>query len=258
MSTDGKIDPVLMEDKPTDVILSKKAISGEEELPGNKMQLSDRDGNIIEQWTSGNRSHEIKGKLLAGEEYHLIELNPRPGYAYARDVIFTVNKDGTPNYVEMRNDVTKVEILKVSQGNNLPLAGAEFELADSKGMVVDKWTSTKEAHRIYGKLIAGEKYTLRETKAPSGYKKMEDVTISVNSYADLLTVTAENVKIPGGGHHGGGTDYSIRIRKVDEDGKDLPGAAFKAIGEDGKRLSVTKEKAIPYSMYRFLLRRPLQ
>lgn len=242
VSTDGKIDPVLMEDKPTDVILSKKAISGEEELPGNKMQLSDRDGNIIEQWTSGNRSHEIKGKLLAGEEYHLIELNPRPGYAYARDVIFTVNKDGTPNHVEMRNDVTKVEILKVSQGNNLPLAGAEFELADSKGMVVDKWTSTKEAHRIYGKLIAGEKYTLRETKAPSGYKKMEDVTISVNSYADLLTVTAENVKIPGGGHHGGGTDYSIRIRKVDEDGKDLPGAAFKAIGEDGKRLSVTKEK----------------
>ena len=239
VSLDGSIDIVLMEDKPTDVILSKKAITGEDELPGNKMQLVDKDGNVIEEWTSGDKPHEIKGKLEADKEYRLIEVKSKDGYAYAEDVIFTVNHDGTPNLVEMRDDVTKVEILKVSKGTNRPLAGAEFELLDKSGTVVEKWVSTSEPYKIYGKLIAGETYTLRETKAPSGYKKMADVPVTVNLTADVLTVTAENTKTPG--DHGGGSDYTIRLRKVDENGNALAGAAFKATGEYDGILSITKE-----------------
>lgn len=241
VSTDGSVDVVLMEDKPTDVSLSKKSISGNEELPGNHMQLVDKNGTVIDQWTSGDKPHRIVGKLEADHEYRLIETSPKPGYAYAEDIVFTVNHDGTPNFVEMRDDVTKVEILKVSAGSGMPLAGAEFELRDQSGTVIETWTSTQEPHQIYGKLSAGESYILHESKAPSGYKQMADVTITVNHFADILKVTAENSKTPGGGHNGGGSNYSIRIRKLDENGKSLAGAAFKVTDENGKQLSVTKE-----------------
>lgn len=239
VSTDGSVDVVVMEDKQTEVRLSKTDITGERELPGNHMQLLDQNGTVLEQWVSADKPHVIRGKLKAGETYILSELSPAPGYAYAADVRFTVNRDGSVNLVEMRNDITKVEILKVSSDTGLALAGAEFELLDKDGRLVERWISGREAHQLYGRLIAGERYVLRETKAPSGYLKLADIPVTVNLNAKPLRVVVKNRKLPGGG--GGGESHKLRIRKVDEAGKPLAGAAFKVVGEDGRVLSVTKE-----------------
>ena len=112
VSEDGGVDVVVMEDKPTKAVLSKKAITGEDELPGCEMQLVDENGLVIDQWISGDEPHEITGVLEAGKQYTLIESNPAPGYAYSKDVTFTVNLDGTVNHVEMRDDVTRVEVTR--------------------------------------------------------------------------------------------------------------------------------------------------
>ena len=237
VSGDGRIDVVVMEDRQTKAVLSKKAITGEEELPGCKMQLVDEKGIIIDQWISGDTPHEITGLLKADHTYRLMEVNPAPGYAYAKEVSFTVNHDGTVNQVEMRDDVTKVEILKLDAETGRPLAGATFEILDQNGKVRETWTSTGEPHRIYGKLNAGESYTLHEVSAPVGYQKMADTVFTVNDYADVLTIVAENTKRGGGG----GTDYTIRLKKVDKEGKALAGAAFMVTGENRKPLAVTKE-----------------
>lgn len=195
VSTDGSVDDVLMEDRPTDVTLSKKAITGSEELPGNKMQVIDKEtGEVIDQWISGKEAHRITGKLEADHTYILREAKPADGYSYAEDIVFTVSHDGTPDFVEMRDDVTKVAILKVDAGNKKILPGAKFEILDQDGKVVESWTSTEAAHRIEGKLIAGETYVLREVEAPAGYKKMEDVTFRTNLNGDVLTIQAENTK----------------------------------------------------------------
>ena len=138
----------------------------------------------------------------------------------------------------MRDDVTKVEILKVDGRTGEPLSGAQFEILDREGAVIESWTSAEEPHRIYGKLNAGESYTLHEVSAPAGYQKMADTVFTVNDYADVLTIVAENTKRGGGG---GGTDYTIRLKKVDEEGKALAGAVFTVTGENGKPLAVTKE-----------------
>ena len=238
VSKDGRIDVVVMEDRQTKAVLSKKAITGEEELPGCEMRLVDENGVIVDQWISGDTPHEITGILEADHTYRLMEVNPAPGYAYAKEVSFTVNHDGTVNQVEMRDDVTKVEILKVDGRTGEPLSGAQFEILDREGAVIESWTSAEEPHRIYGKLNAGESYTLHEVSAPAGYQKMADTVFTVNDYADVLTIVAENTKRGGGG---GGTDYTIRLKKVDEEGKALAGAVFTVTGENGKPLAVTKE-----------------
>ena len=240
VSTDGSVDVVVMEDKKTEVHISKKDITGQDELPGNHMQVVDKNGIVVDSWISGDKPHVIIGKLEADQEYTLIEVSPRPGYAFANEIKFTVSHDGTPDYVEMRDDVTKVEILKVNAGNGQPLPGAEFELIDKSGTVVEKWTSTEETHEIYGKLIAGETYILHEVKAPDGYLLMKDIVITVNHYADVLKVVAENVKKPGE-PGGGDSDYTICIRKVDENGNAVSGASFTVADENGIPLSVSQE-----------------
>ena len=238
VSTDGRTDVVVMEDRQTKAVLSKKAIAGEEELSGCEMQLVDEKGIIIDQWISRETPHEITGILEAGHTYRLIELKPAPGYAYAEEVAFTVNRDGTVNQVEMRDDVTKVEILKLDAGTGRPLAGARFEILDQSGKVWETWTSTGEPHRIYGKLTAGERYILREISAPAGYRSMEDTAFTVNDYADVLTIVVENIKKGGRGE----TDYTVRLKKVDEDGTPLPGAGFIAADPAGRLLTLEKEQ----------------
>ena len=230
---------MLMEDKPTKVVITKTDLTGEKEIPGCKLQLVDEKNRIIDQWISTGRPHEIIGRLEAGKTYRLIEVNPAPGYAYARDVVFTVNRDGTVNQVQMKDDVTKVEILKVSAETGKPLAGAEFEILDKNGAVMEHWTSTGKAHRVEGKLLAGERYRLHEVSAPSGYYPMADVEFQVNDYGDVLKITAENRKKEG---DRGGSEYTIRIKKIDEEGEPLAGAAFKVTDESGRSLSLVKEE----------------
>ena len=47
---------------------SKTDITGDKELEGAKLQVIDKEGNIIDEWTSGNKTHKIEG-LKVGETY---------------------------------------------------------------------------------------------------------------------------------------------------------------------------------------------
>ncbi len=78
-----------------------------------------------------------------------------------------------------------VYIEKVGQDGE-PLSGAEFEILRD-GEVVAKWTSDGSNKDFY--LEPGE-YILRETKAPDGYNKIEDVSFIVDKI-----VTVNNIKI---------------------------------------------------------------
>lgn len=233
VSTDGKIDIVVMEDRPTRAVISKKDITGEYEVPGCEMRLITEDGTEIERWISGKKPHEITGKLEADRTYILTEEKPAPGYAYAAKVKFTVNHDGSVNQVEMRDDVTKAEILKIDSRSKKPLAGAELEILDEKGNCIEQWISDEQPHKLYQKLEAGKTYILHERKAPAGYVLMENQKFTVSRFGEITAVTAENRKKRGGG----GRDYVIRLKKSDETGKPLSGAVFSALDENGRELA---------------------
>ena len=80
-----------MIDDTTKVQISKQDITTGEELPGAKLQVIDRDGNVVEEWVSSSEPHFIEGKLIAGKEYTLKETIAPEGYEIANEIKFTVN-----------------------------------------------------------------------------------------------------------------------------------------------------------------------
>lgn len=197
VSREGKADQVIMKDKQTRVRIRKTDITGENEIPGAVMQIRNREGQVVETWISEEKSHEIVGKLIAGETYILHEEYAPDGYGYAADVVFTVSRDGRTDQVEMRDEQTKAEILKVSSTAGTPLPGARMQLLTVNGHVVEEWTTTEEPHTITGKLIVGSEYRLREIQAPAGYRTLaKDISITVPKDGAVLHVTVENERNP--------------------------------------------------------------
>jgi uncharacterized surface anchored protein len=200
VSEDGTIDMVEMRDKPTHVEISKTDITGDKELSGARMEVLDKKGQVIAQWTSGEKPYKLAGVLKAGDTYTLRETAAPDGYAYGSDVKFTVSRDGTIDRVAMKDEVTRVKILKIDAKTGLALAGARLELVTLDGAVAAAWTSTKEAYLLEGKLRAGQTYLVREKKAPSGYRVLDkDIYFTVPKEAGIITVEVENQKKPSAG-----------------------------------------------------------
>ena len=99
---------IVMVDDTTKVRISKQDITTGEELPGAKLQVIDKNGDVIEEWTSTKEPHYLEAVLKAGETYALHEVIAPDGYATANDVEFTVNADGTVTEVVTYDDAVPV------------------------------------------------------------------------------------------------------------------------------------------------------
>lgn len=114
--------------------------------------------------------------------------------------------------VVMEDDITKLYINKHDIADGKPVMGAEMEITDPDGNVIEKWTTTEEDHYIE-KLPVGE-YILKETLAPTadGYVRAEDIPFTVEDDGSIQKVRMAD-------------DYTkIDITKVDVAGKEVPGA----------------------------------
>lgn len=170
--------------------ISKTDITGDNELPGAKLTVSDSSNNVIDSWTSTTEAHIIKG-LVSGETYTLTEEIAPEGYATTSAITFTVKDDGTVNKVVMKDDTVKYEFLKTDEEGK-PLSGAVLQLLDSDKNVIDEWTTTEKAHVIEGKLVVGQTYTLHEKEAPEGYELAEDITFTVKDVSELQSVVMKD------------------------------------------------------------------
>ena len=180
-----------IENEKTTTEVSKISATDEKELPGAQLSLFDKEGNLVETWISGNEPHIIRG-LLVNEEYTLHEDLAPIGYATASDVTFTVNADGTPTKVTMKDEITKVDISKVDATNQKEIEGAKLTLTDKEtGKVVESWTSKKEPHRIEG-LEVGKVYILHEDLAPAGYEVASDVEFTIADTGEVQKVVMKD------------------------------------------------------------------
>ena len=245
VSKDGSIDKVVMQDKKTHVSITKTDITTGDELPGAHIVIKDKNGNIVDEWISTDKPHEIVGELIAGEEYTMIEEGAPDGYGYAEDIKFTVNKDGSITTVVMEDKPTKVVISKVDIANDKELPGAHLEIKDKAGNTIEEWVSTDKPYEITGKLIAGQEYTLIETTAPNGYKVAESITFTVNKDGSINTVVMKDERKPsgggssGGGGGGGGTSttskkYPITLIKRNVNNEFVAGAEYGVYTEGGQ------------------------
>ncbi|MBR1421853.1 MAG: hypothetical protein IJ571_00210 [Ruminococcus sp.] len=252
VSLNGEIDIVNMEDTPIIVELSKKALTGEDELPGAKIQVIDADGNVIDEWISTDKPHIIDHtKLLAGKSYTMHEIVPAPGYNLTSDVDFDISKtDEGKVVVLMRDTETHVEISKNSKSGSYEgsadVVGAKLQVLDAEGNIVEEWTTDGTVHSIIAKLISGNTYTLHEASTPAQYTPAEDITFTVSTDGSIDKVSMID--------HSNDVDFA----KVDVDGNEIEGAHVQILNEDGtlyKEWDSTKEPyritGMPVGKYTF-------
>lgn len=71
----------------TSFYVSKRALTGDDELPGATLTIQDKDGTVVRQWVSGDTPTEIRG-LQFDKIYTLVETAAPNGYEVAESIRF--------------------------------------------------------------------------------------------------------------------------------------------------------------------------
>lgn len=96
-------------DEDIKVQISKQDITNKKEIEGAKLKVVDKDGNNIDEWTSGKEPHMIKN-LNVGESYTLIEETAPQGYKIAESIDFKIEDTGAIQHVVMYDEHLPVKV----------------------------------------------------------------------------------------------------------------------------------------------------
>lgn len=77
----------IFENDATSFYVSKRALTGDQELPGATLTIQDKDGSVVRQWVSGDTPTEIRG-LEFDTVYTLVETAAPNGYELAESIRF--------------------------------------------------------------------------------------------------------------------------------------------------------------------------
>ena len=205
-----------VENLTTDFEFNKTDVTGDKEVEGAQLTITDEDGNVVDQWTSTDKVHSIEG-LVVGKTYTLSETVTAKDYVKATDIKFTVKNSSELETVTMKDK--QVSFTKTDVTGEKEVEGAEITVTDKEtGKVVDKWTSTKESHFING-LEEGRTYILSETVSPEEYVKSTDIEFTVSKEKVNEKV---NMK-----------DKQVKISKLTVGGQEVTGALMQILDEDG-------------------------
>ena len=93
--------------EPTTAEFTKSDLTTGVELEGARLKVMDKDGNVIDEWTSEKDKPHVIKRLVVGETYTLHEEFAPYGYLKATDVTFTVKDTAEVQKVEMKDEVPK-------------------------------------------------------------------------------------------------------------------------------------------------------
>lgn len=205
-----------VENLTTDFEFNKTDVTGDKEVEGAQLTITDEDGNVVDQWISTDKVHSIEG-LVVGKTYTLSETVTAKDYVKATDIKFTVKNSSELETVTMKDK--QVSFTKTDVTGEKEVEGAEITVTDKEtGKVVDKWTSTKESHFING-LEEGKTYILSETETPEDYVKATDIEFTVSKEKVNEKV---NMK-----------DKQVFVSKTTVGGEEVTGAHMQIIDENG-------------------------
>lgn len=180
-------------------------------------------------------------KIPYGSVCTIRETKAPEGYALS-DEVFTVEileektyrvaSDGFDAVVN-RPIRGNLEILKTDGVSGKPLQGAGFRVFDATGKKVAEGFTDENGKLAFGDLPYGH-YTYQEFQAPDGFKLDETVyDFSILENGKTIAVSRQNTPLPG----------SIRIKKVDPEGKPLEGVIFLLeFSSDGKTYHPVRER----------------
>lgn len=178
----------------TQLTITKIDSKTKKPLAGAQLVLKDSTGKVLSTWTSTINGHIIKN--LSEGTYTIEETKAPEGYVLNKKATTVkITKNVKEYKVTMENTPKNIviNINKVDQETNKPLKGAVLVVKDSKGNVIDRFTTTESAH-VITKLANGV-YTVEEESAPSGYiKSNEKITFKVDDDHQSHQITMVNAK----------------------------------------------------------------
>ncbi len=203
-----------IENETTIFEFSKTDITGDNEIVGAKIKITDENSEIIDIWTSTEETHKIEG-LAIGKEYTMIEELAPEGFVKATAIKFKVESTTELQKVVMIDKI--VEISKVDIAGE-EIEGALLQVYDGDE-IIDEWTSTKEAHKVSG-LIEGKTYILHEEVAVDNFVKATDIEFTVSTDKETQKITM--------------IDKIVEISKADIAGEEIEGALLQVY--DGEEI----------------------
>ncbi len=168
-------------------------------------------------------------------EYVIREIAAPDGYILSdKQYPVTINEDGDTVEITAENEAITVEISKQDIYGS-ELAGAEMQLVDENGEVIDEWVSDGTNH-VVTELPVG-KYTLKETAAPDGYVIATDISFEVFEDGSVKVENVEATATTEDGHPlivmvDNTTKVEISKRDITTD-NELAGATLQIIDENG-------------------------
>ncbi len=168
-------------------------------------------------------------------EYVICEIQAPDGYILSDEKFpVTVSENGETITIRTENKPITVEISKQDIYGE-ELAGAEMQLMDENGEVVDEWVSDGTNH-VVTELPVG-KYVLKEIAAPDGYIIATDISFEVFADGSAIVENVDATATTEDGHPlivmvDDTTKVEISKRDITND-MELPGATLQIIDDDG-------------------------
>lgn len=122
------------------------------------------------------------GLLEAGKDYVVREMTPPQGYELASDTIKVENLtvDTTREITFYNKKLHNLTVLKYKMGTDTLIDTATFTL--KKGTASDSLKKTSKGTFVRENVVNGESYTVKETKAPTGYVGYkEEITFEIGT-----------------------------------------------------------------------------
>lgn len=244
---DERDQTLTMMDRKLSVKISKQDITTGKELPGAKLQITDKDGTVIDEWISTKEEHVVTN--IKPGRYTLTEIIAPDDYTLADSIEFEIKDTYEVQRVIMKDELTHIELLKVDE-NGQALAGAILEIHDLEGNVLESWESATEPHTVRG--LAAGTYVLYEAAAPEGLLLADDIEFTVTDKQQVIKVTMTDKMIRG--------NFKLIKTSKQITGKRLQGATFSLYrsnpeGDEFLGLYVTDENGeiniynLPYGDY---------
>ncbi len=194
-------------------------------LEGAKFKIEDSKGKIVGELVTNEEGEAISKDLPIGN-YTLVEKEAPKGYELLKDnITVKIEKDAVVEIKignkKLPDPMGKMKLVKVDiSDKNKKLAGAKFEIEDSKGKIVGELVTNEEGEVISKDLPIGN-YTVVEVGAPKGYELLKDnITVKIEKDA-VVEIKIGNKKLPD-------PMGKMKLVKVDisDKNKKLAGAKF--------------------------------
>ncbi len=195
-------------------------------------EVYDANGKVVEKLTTDANGIATSKELEKGT-YTYKEVSVPDGYIMDTEVrTFSISETLKAVRQTVTNEkiVGELQIVKIGDDGEVPVAGAEFEVYDSNKKVVAKITTDKDGKASVKDLAKGT-YTYKEVKSPEDYElDPKEYTFKIETLKQIVEGKVTDKKIYG----------KLKIEKVDENNKPIQGAKFQILDEENKVIATVE------------------